>query len=560
MGSLQGLGLEFQETMSGWLGVGQEDFLAGRITGEREHTPLQFEARIIIDDLEKFIHLAEHEARLTGTVTFAPLGGTFPMEDGVFTLFSVSAAGIRRMTYSFRFTAADGRPYFLFGHKNLKDDPGFDLIEDMTTLYTRIYAGPDDRAPLYGSGLLFFDLKEAPALMASMKVTGAGWWELRKKIQARVAFLNFAWGKLRQEYLRDLNPLYESEYENLVLSGKLELEGQPRDFFLVSGIHDRDFPWGDGEIFWDVLLVLEDGRGGHNRAPERPPGARPPASPPGGPGRGISPPLHHQQASPPGAPKTTPAPGSSAQGAPPGSPAGAAAGTPPSGFKPPASPSETYSRLKAAKEALEYYTSGNGRFVKDRDAQIEKLRREIGFLEGYERKSGASSTPTTAKKPPTAPSPPSGPAPGSSVRQVTPPLKSPPPPVAVPKAGWPPRPAPAACRHPPGSSMSMTKGEGRWGKSPTGGAAPPPTPTGTIRTPASPSGTASGGAAFLPTPIPTSVPPPCCRSRGAPAVPGTGLECGPDSMPGRGSPPRGSPPEPPPPPGTGPQRNSGTRW
>ncbi|MEJ5329102.1 MAG: DUF362 domain-containing protein [Desulfobaccales bacterium] len=265
MGGLQGLGLEFQETMSGWLGVGKEDFLEGRIAGEREHTPLKFDARIIIDDLEKFIHLAEHEARLTGTVTFGPLGGTFPMEDGVFNLFSVSAEGIRRMTYSFRFTAADGRSYFLFGHKNLKDDPGFDLVEDMTTLFTRIYAGPDDRAPLYGSGLLFFDLKDAPALMASMKVTGAGWWELHKKIQARLAFLNFAWGKLRQEYLRDINPLYDTEYENLVLAGKLELGGQPREFFLVSGIHDRDFPWGDGEIFWDVLLVVEDGRGGWRR-------------------------------------------------------------------------------------------------------------------------------------------------------------------------------------------------------------------------------------------------------------------------------------------------------
>ncbi|MCL6622786.1 MAG: DUF362 domain-containing protein [Syntrophobacterales bacterium] len=265
MGSLHGLGLEFQETMSGWLGVGQEDFLAGRIIGEREHTPLRFEATITIDDLEKFIQLAEHEARLTGTVTFAPLGGTFPMEDGVFNLFSVSAEGIRRMTYAFRFTAADGRRYFLFGYKNLKDDPGFDLVEDMTTLFTRIHAGPDERAPLYGSGQLFFDLKDAPALLSSLKVTGAGWWELHKKIQARLAFLDFAWGKIRQEYLRDLNPLYDTEYENLVLAGKVDLQGEPREFFLVSGIHDRDFPWGDGEIFWDVLLVIEDGRGGWRR-------------------------------------------------------------------------------------------------------------------------------------------------------------------------------------------------------------------------------------------------------------------------------------------------------
>lgn len=173
-----------------------------------------------------------------------------------------------------------------------------------------------------------------------------------------------------------------------------------------------------------------------------PPGAKRPVSPPGGPGRATSPPLHYQQASPPAAPgpaapKSTPAPGGSAKGTP--SP-GTSAGTPPatsSGPKPPASPSETYSRLKAAREALEYYTTGNGRFVKDRDAQIEKLRREISFLESYERKSGGSA-PATTKKAPTAPAPPSGPAPGSSVRQVTPPPKSPPPTVAPPKIPSPP--------------------------------------------------------------------------------------------------------------------------
>ncbi len=202
------------------------------------------------------------------------------------------------------------------------------------------------------------------------------------------------------------------------------------------------------------------------RPPGAPLGGRPPASSSGGPGRGASPPLHYQQASPPGAPKTTPAPGSSAQGAPSGSPAGAAAGTPPSGFKPPASPSETYSRLKAAKEALEYYTSGNGRFVKDRDAQIEKLRREIGFLEGYERRSGGGSTPPATKKTPAAPTPPSGPAPGSSVRQVTPPPKSPPPPVAPPKGGVATAPGPGRLSPPTGKLNVYDQGGRKVGEKP----------------------------------------------------------------------------------------------
>lgn len=77
--------------------------------------------------------------------------------------------------------------------------------------------------------------------------------------------------------------------------------------------------------------------------------------------------------------------------------------------QPPANQSEAYSRLKAAKEALEYYTTGNGRFVKDREAQIEKLRKEIGFLESYQKSgSGTSSSSGSQSKTPPARSASSG--------------------------------------------------------------------------------------------------------------------------------------------------------
>jgi uncharacterized protein (DUF362 family) len=258
MQTLKGLGLEFGETMSGWIGIGEKEFLEGRIAGQQENTPIRFDCKIIIDDLERFVHLADHRARLEGTLFFTPLGGgPFPMKNGSFNLFSVDpATGIRLMTYSFGFTAVNGKRYFLYGEKHLKDDPGFDLMEDMTTLFTTIYEGPDEAAPVYGAGQLFFDLKDVPALMGSMKVTGTRWWELHRRIQARLAFMDFAWGKIREEYLRDVDLLYTTEYENLILSGRLRQDGVEQDFFLVSGIHDKDFPWGDGEIFWDVLLAI----------------------------------------------------------------------------------------------------------------------------------------------------------------------------------------------------------------------------------------------------------------------------------------------------------------
>ncbi|MCL6622031.1 MAG: hypothetical protein K6T55_08000 [Syntrophobacterales bacterium] len=166
------------------------------------------------------------------------------------------------------------------------------------------------------------------------------------------------------------------------------------------------------------------------------PGVRRPTGPHRGPGTPSSPPLRYQQAAPPAAgpaapqnpsgAKGAPASGSAKGSPPPAASGGAGASPPASGPKPPASPSETYSRLKAAKEALEYYTSGNGRFVKDRDAQIEKLRREIGFLEKYQQGGGGASGAAT-KKTPAGPTPPSGGTAGSTSRSVSPPAQSPPP-------------------------------------------------------------------------------------------------------------------------------------
>ena len=77
----QGPGLEFKESMSGWIGIGQKNFVEGRIAGQQENTPIRFDAKIIIDDLDRFIHLPEHRARLEGTVTFNPLGGPSAMEE-----------------------------------------------------------------------------------------------------------------------------------------------------------------------------------------------------------------------------------------------------------------------------------------------------------------------------------------------------------------------------------------------------------------------------------------------------------------------------------------------
>lgn len=245
---LNGVGLTFRETMAGSVG----------------DRPLSFDVAIHIPDLARFLDEPEHRAELTGTVTSPDLGGTIPVRDGGFQLFVVDAgSGVRQLRYYFRFTAAAGSTYYLYGHKDVQDDPGLDVVKDMTCLYTSVYNGESETAPLYASGELRFSLTDLPALLATFQVEGASEWT--QDLAARVAFASFAWGQFRDEYLDKVRLFYDTRYENLAVTGRLRTPSGDTPFFLVSGVHDKGFPWGDGELFWDVLLAVGDGRGGYQR-------------------------------------------------------------------------------------------------------------------------------------------------------------------------------------------------------------------------------------------------------------------------------------------------------
>ena len=265
MSDLEGMGLVFKETMSGWIGKGKNDFAEGETKGKRDKTRIEFKVSISIANLAHFLDISHHYAALTGTVSAKPLGDNLKIKDGRFGLFTINPeTGHRQMTYTFRFNTREGPEYFLRGFKVLKDDPGFDLLDDMTTLYTTIHSGPNESAPVYGTGIMKFRLTDTLELMKSLKVVGAGnFWQAH---QAKMAFISFVFGQTRDIYFRKINPLYDTSYENLVLSGQVRnRNGLETDFFLVSGVHDKDFPWGDGEVFSDVLLVIRTQDGEYRR-------------------------------------------------------------------------------------------------------------------------------------------------------------------------------------------------------------------------------------------------------------------------------------------------------
>ena len=86
---MNGARIEFDESMSGYIGKGQTDSRKGYEVGKRQETDVRFDVRIKIDDLNRFLKISHHQAALTGTVTSELFGGTHEISDGIFNLFSI---------------------------------------------------------------------------------------------------------------------------------------------------------------------------------------------------------------------------------------------------------------------------------------------------------------------------------------------------------------------------------------------------------------------------------------------------------------------------------------
>lgn len=251
-------GLRFKETMWGYFAEGLDDFEGGYEKGEKCNNRLQFWVTIDIENMEDFIKVSGRKAKLTGRVSCSTLGKNLEIRNGEFNLFQpAQVTGERHMTYKFYFTGRDDKEYYLDGYKIIYHDKGkIDLVEDMTTLFTRIYRVADSKFNLFGSGILKYHLTDLPCMIASMEVTNCK--NLIDQTRVKFQFFSFIYGEVRDTYLHDLSPFYYTAYENLVLSGRLSHEGKLKDFFFFSGIHDKDFPWGDKTTFWDIALLIKE--------------------------------------------------------------------------------------------------------------------------------------------------------------------------------------------------------------------------------------------------------------------------------------------------------------
>jgi cholesterol oxidase len=196
------LGLCFNETMAGGVMRGVSDFREGEKQGRMAGEALAMHVTVAIDDVRAFIEDPEHEGRLSGTIDYPPLGTAIPSVVGRFNLFSPSDDPLMKlMIYELGF-AHNGTDYYLVGRKEVKNDPGFDLWSDTTTLYIRLHRGRDSSGEVIAAGILTLGVTELARLVASMELSGSE--GLIDKAETLGRFGRFFMGELWDSYVSHL--------------------------------------------------------------------------------------------------------------------------------------------------------------------------------------------------------------------------------------------------------------------------------------------------------------------------------------------------------------------
>ncbi|MEP7010966.1 MAG: hypothetical protein ABJC13_11635 [Acidobacteriota bacterium] len=198
--SVKTVGISFQEVMSGGFALGETDAAAGKKKGRSEGSELTLHGSILIEDLGRFIAEAEHPGKLSGTIDFTPFGDGLASTSGVFNLFRpTDDPRLTLMVYEMGFTDG-GKAYYFAGQKNVRDDPGFDLWSDTTTLYSTLHEGTDKSGPTIGAGILTLGVKQLIQLLGTMAAPGAETFE--EKSAAFTKFGGFFLGELWNTYVR----------------------------------------------------------------------------------------------------------------------------------------------------------------------------------------------------------------------------------------------------------------------------------------------------------------------------------------------------------------------
>jgi predicted acylesterase/phospholipase RssA len=194
-------GVSFTEEMKGYITFGSSDYQQG--FQDRGRTYLMVHLTIEAEDIEKFVADPQHDAKIEGYIECAACGGKLLVTSGRFNLFVDSGDPThKKMHYSLYFQDSAGQPFTLWGYKDVKDDPGFDVWNDTSTLYTQIYRGHVSVATsapkeIVAAGIINIYLLDFIKQLTTFRATGAN---DREKLAALTRFGIFFLGKLWDVY------------------------------------------------------------------------------------------------------------------------------------------------------------------------------------------------------------------------------------------------------------------------------------------------------------------------------------------------------------------------
>jgi cholesterol oxidase len=195
--------LEFTEEMKGYITFGETDYRAAYKKGKDDETAFMFRLTISITDVDRFVEQPEHPGEAAGYIDCEDLGGQRPVERGWFNLFvDADSPQVSKMHYRLHFTDGLGDPRTMIGFKEVRDDPGLDVWEDTSTLYTSIVPGhvPPDQEPdddVSAAGILRIQVLDFAQQMTTFRTTGP---DVESRRKALGAFNKLFLGKLWDLY------------------------------------------------------------------------------------------------------------------------------------------------------------------------------------------------------------------------------------------------------------------------------------------------------------------------------------------------------------------------
>jgi hypothetical protein len=169
--------VRFTEEMLGHVTFGELDFARGAQPERDGSAAFKFHLTIEVEDIEDFGSDPLRPAAAKGWIECDALGGKLDVEQGWFNLFVDVEPGVKHMLYRLWFSDGVGHPLTMTGFKVVKDDAGFDVWKDTTTLFTRVLgghveAGGDEAAPVIASGIIVIRARDFAKQLTTFRAGG----------------------------------------------------------------------------------------------------------------------------------------------------------------------------------------------------------------------------------------------------------------------------------------------------------------------------------------------------------------------------------------------------